>query len=74
MRKHFLSVLNLEELQDLRWTVYWEGGAMVNKLWFNWAIKQGIIKRMFDLLQEGDSFNRWDVEKEITNRGGNRPS
>ena len=68
MRRDFLLGLTLEQLHELRWTLYWECGRMVNKLWFDWAIKEGIIKIMFEMLGDSDRFNRWDVEQEIQRR------
>jgi hypothetical protein len=68
MRRTFLKSLTLEQLHDLRWAVYWESGTMLNKSWFNWVDKQGIIKVIFDLMKNSDSFNRWDVEEEIKTR------
>lgn len=68
MIKRFLNKFHSEQLEELRWAVYWENGARLEKLWFDWADKQGIIKTMFELLGDLDSFNRWDVEREIERR------
>lgn len=41
---------------------------MLKKQWFDWAVKQGVIKKVFDLMTPRDSFCRWDVEREIEKR------
>jgi len=68
MKRDFLNQLTLDQLQELRWIVYWQQGSMVGKTFFNWSIKQGIIKTMFEILGDLDEFNRWDVEEEIERR------
>ena len=68
MKRDFLTQLTIDQLQELRWAVYWHQGSMVGKTFFNWTIKQGIIKIMFEILGDLDEFNRWDVEEEIQRR------
>lgn len=58
-----------KELIEFRWMVYWESSRKVTKQFFDWRVKDEFLEKIYNLMSDSDSFNRWDVESEIKARG-----